>query len=89
MQRCRNGQECPPAVTLVGSVQIPNGTATCPICSRTASVSRQGGRTGPDPVAVGVDLQRAEPVLGFARAFGGDPVVAHRGAYRVVAQSAP
>ena len=47
---------------------------------------RQGGRAGPDPVSAGVDLQRPQPVLGVAGAFGGDPVVAERGAYRVVAK---
>ena len=49
-------------------------------------VRREAVDAGPDPAAGGVDLQRAQPVLGVAGAFGGDPVVAERGAYRVVAK---
>ena len=86
MQRCRNGQECPPAATLLGSVGVAEWHRDLADLFAGRVGVRQGGRAGPDPVSAGVDLQRPEPVLGVAGAFGGDPVVAERSAYRVVAK---
>ena len=86
LQRCRNGQECPPAATLVGSVQTPNGTATWPTSSRQSFRLDETVDTGSHEPTGTVELERAEAVLGFAFAFGGDPVVAERGPHRVVTE---
>ena len=85
-QRCRNGQDWPLAATLAGSVQIPNGTATWPTCSRRASAGSRATAVRPDPPGVRADLERAEGVLGGPLAPGGDPVIPERGAHGVVAE---
>ena len=74
-QRNRNGQAWPPAVTLDGSAQTPNGTATSPIARRACSESSSAWACAPDPVAVPVELHRGDPVDGLPAAAVADAVV--------------
>jgi hypothetical protein len=74
-QRNRNGQAWPPAATLEGSAQTPNGTATSPIARRACSESSSAWAWRQIRLPCRSNSRRGDPVDGLAAAAVADAVV--------------